>query len=165
MVVDRAAEFVGVQYKQKARLAGYHFKQTEPYSPWQNAAESTIREIKKGSGRKMITAKSPKVLWDDCLELEAYIRSHTAYDIYGLKGEVPETIMTGRTPDISPFAEYQWYQWVKFYNETAKYPNNKYVLGKYLGPSLDIGSAMAAKLLKRNGNYRHTSRFRALTPD
>jgi hypothetical protein len=157
MVVDGAAEFVENPYKKKARRAGSHFKQTELYSPWQNAAEGTIRELKKGSGRKLIVAKSPKRLWDDCLELEAYIKSHSAHDIYGLKGEVPETIMMGQTPDISPFAEYEWYQWVKYYDETSKYPHDRYVLGKYLGPSLD---------LKQNGNYsRHTSSFRSLTPD
>jgi hypothetical protein len=105
MVVDGA--FVGTRYKQKTRQADSHFKQTEPYSPWQNAAEGMIRELKKGSGRKMIMATSPKVLWDNCLELEAYIRSHTAHDKYGLKGKVTKTIMTGRTPDTSPPAEYQ----------------------------------------------------------
>jgi hypothetical protein len=28
----------------------------EPYSPWQNAAESAIRELKKAAGRKMVRA-------------------------------------------------------------------------------------------------------------
>ena len=45
-------------------------KQTEPYPPWQNAAEGTITELKKGAGRKMIKSNLPKKLWDDCLELE-----------------------------------------------------------------------------------------------
>ena len=43
-------------------------KQMEPYSPWQNAAEGAICEMKKASGRKMIGTSSPKVLWDDCLD-------------------------------------------------------------------------------------------------
>ena len=45
-------------------------------------AEGVIRELKIGSGRKMTKMKSPKVLWDDCLELEAYILSNMALDIF-----------------------------------------------------------------------------------
>ena len=37
-----------------SREADCHVKQTEPYSPWQNAAVGTIRELKKSAGRKMI---------------------------------------------------------------------------------------------------------------
>ena len=35
---------------------------TEPYSPWQNAAELAIRELKKGAGCKAAHAKSPRKL-------------------------------------------------------------------------------------------------------
>ena len=42
------------------------------------------------SGRKLFG--TPKRLWDDCLELESYIRSKTAYNIYKLDEEVPETL-------------------------------------------------------------------------
>ena len=70
--------------------------------------------LKKGAGRKMIKKRSPKKLWDDCLELEGYIRSNTAHDIFMLNGEVPETIMSGETSDISQFCEFEWYDWVYF---------------------------------------------------
>ena len=62
----------------------------------------------------MIKRRSPKKLWDDCLELEGYIRSNTAHDIFMLNGEVPETIMSGKTSDISQFCEFEWYDWVYF---------------------------------------------------
>ena len=39
--------------------------------------------------------KSPKVLWEDCLELESYIHSNTALDIFELDGMTPETKMSG----------------------------------------------------------------------
>ena len=38
-------------------------------------------------------------------------------------------------------------------------------LGRYLGPLLDIGPAMTAKILKRNGNTTHVSTYRALTDE
>ena len=82
-------------------------KQTEPYTPWSNAAEAAIRELKKGVGRQMVRSKAPKRLWDNCLEREAYVRSLTAHDIYRPDGQVPETLVSGKTADISPFAAFK----------------------------------------------------------
>ena len=45
------------------------------------------------------------------------------------------------------------------------YPNDKFVLGRYLGPSTDIGPAMTAKIMKPNGYYAHRSSYRGLTQD
>ena len=73
--------------------------------------------------------------------------------------------MKGETTNIGTFCQFGWYQWVKYYDETAKYPNGKYVLGRYLVPSPGIGSQKTAKILKKNGNYYHTSTFRELTHD
>ena len=110
MIMDGANEQVKGEFRKKCRQAGVHVKQTEPYSPWQNNAESSIRELKKAVGQEMVQSKAPKRLWDDCLEHEAYIRSFMAHDIYSLNGEVPETIVSGETADISPFALFGWYE-------------------------------------------------------
>ena len=69
LVMDGAREQGMGEFRHKAWQADCHVKQTEPYSPWQNAAEGTIWELKKSAGRKMIKANSPKKLWDDCIEL------------------------------------------------------------------------------------------------
>ena len=76
--MDGVREQVMGEFRHKAKQADCHVEQTEPYSPWQNAAESTIRELEKGAGRKIIKSNFPKKLWDDCLELEMEIRSCTA---------------------------------------------------------------------------------------
>ena len=47
----------------------------------------------------------------------------------------------------------------------APCPEYKQVLGRYQGPSIDIGLAMTAKILKANGKVIHTSTYRSLTPD
>ena len=60
LVMDGVREQVMGEFRHKARQADCHVKQTEPYSLWQNAAESTIRELKKGAGRKMIKSNSPR---------------------------------------------------------------------------------------------------------
>jgi len=49
----------------------------------------------------MVRAGAPKPFWADAIELEAYVRSNTAHDIFILQGEVPGTVMSGKTSDIS----------------------------------------------------------------
>ena len=44
-------------------------------------------------------------------------------------------------------------------------PHENFVLGRYLGPSFDIGPDMTAKILKKNGDYVHRSTYRSLTDD
>ena len=167
MICDGASEMTGrkSRFYQKLKDAHCHLRETEPYSPWQNSAEREIRELKKGSGRKSVASDSPIRLWDHCLELESFIRSHTAHDIFKLDGRVPETIVSGETADISPFCEFGWWDWVMFRDNGVAFPEDKMVLGKYLGPSIDVGPAMTAKIMKANGEVVDRSTLRSLTPE
>ena len=54
----------------------------------------------------MLKYGGPKPLWDNCIELEALIRSHIALNIYGLEGQVPETVISVQTGDISNLCEF-----------------------------------------------------------
>ena len=128
--------------------------QLEPYTPWSTAAEREIKEI-KGAGHKLLWSWVLKQLWDDCFELEAYIRSNTAYDINKLDGEVPKTVMSGETSDISQFCEREWFEWVVHWDEMALFPDGVLKLGHYLGPSVNIGPAMTANILTENGQVQH----------
>lgn len=164
LISDNAKELTQGEFARKARQAKCSLDTTDNYSPWQNRAESEIRELKRLSTRWMIKTRSPKKLWDDCLELSALIRSHTAHNIYQLHGQVPETIMTGETADISYICEYSWYEWV-MYNDATTYPEDKEKLGRYLGPTLPgIGSVMSYKILRSNGERVFRSTMRKLTP-
>jgi hypothetical protein len=49
-------------FKRKFCNASCHARQTEPYSPWQQAAEGCIRELKWGVFREMIKTGPPRVL-------------------------------------------------------------------------------------------------------
>ena len=101
-------------FKAKCQDAANHIKQTESHSPWKNAAEGGIMELKKASGQKMVRAGAPKPFWADAIEWEAYIQSNTAWDIYQLQGETPETVLSGETANISQFCELSFYEWVMF---------------------------------------------------
>ena len=64
LIMDGSKEQMMGQFRKKAKQMGAHIKQMEPDSPWQNAAEGAIREVKHGAGRKMAKKGSPFVLWD-----------------------------------------------------------------------------------------------------
>lgn len=165
LVMDGSLEQTLGNFRKKARDAGCKIMQTEPYSPWSNQAELAIRELKKSTRRKMVATKSPRVLWDDCLELEADIISHTAHEGHVMQGQVPQQLVTGQSCDISRIAEFGWYQWIYWYDQQADFPSPKKVIGRYLGPTRDIGSALTAKILKENGNYAWRSSFVAVSDD
>ena len=85
----------------------------------------------------MVRSKAPKRLWDDCLEREAYVRSLTAHDIYKFDGQIPETIVSSETANISPFAALKLFEWV-----VPPPPDDAMILGRDLGPAINIGPAM-----------------------
>ena len=130
MVMDGSKEQTLGKFRKKCREAACHVRQTEPLSPWSNYAEVSIKQLKLASGRDLRRSKCPKMLWDDCIERQVYIRSFTAHDIYSLQGEVPETLVCGETPDISEFASFQWYEWIKFRDQQVAFPHDNFVLGR-----------------------------------
>ena len=142
IVADNSKEQSFGNFARKCREADCHLVNTEPHSPWMMAAEGCIKELKPGSSWKMLKSGSPKRLWDHAIELEALIRSHTALDIYALQGQVPETIMTGQTADISNLYEYEWFQWVMYYEPPLSYPDDKMRIGRYLGPANHVCTAV-----------------------
>ena len=88
-------------------------------------------------------------------------RSHTALDIFSLNGQVLETIVSGKTVDISPFALFKWYEWVMYQSFSCR----QLVLGWDLGPAIDIGPVMTRQLLKANGKIVYHLTVQSLTPD
>ena len=70
--------------------------------------------MKKASECKMVKAGAPKRFWADAIEREAYIQSNTAWDIYQLQGETPETVLYGKTANIRQFCDLSFYKWVMF---------------------------------------------------
>jgi hypothetical protein len=164
MIMDDAKELVGGEFRLKCRRAGCYSKTLEPYSPWMNRAEGTIRELKRATRRAMVKSGSPKRLWDYCLELQSRIRSNVAHNITTLDGQTPETLMTGETADISSLCEFEWFQWVWFRDQKAGWPEEAKVLGRYLGPAKSIGPEMCMHILKSNGRVVQRTTVGPLTP-
>jgi hypothetical protein len=62
MILDSSKEQVEGAFKHKLKEVNCHLRVTEPYSPWQQAAEGCIRKLKQGVFRKMIKTGAPKRL-------------------------------------------------------------------------------------------------------
>ena len=67
------------KFHQKLKDAACHLKQLEQYTPWSNSVEREIKELNKGAVCKLLQSRAINFLWDDCLELEAYIWPNTAH--------------------------------------------------------------------------------------
>jgi hypothetical protein len=74
MVMDGANAQIQGGFRRKLREAGCHIKQKYPHTPTSNSAEGSIRELKRGVGRKTVRSRAPKRLWDEWLVREAYVR-------------------------------------------------------------------------------------------
>ena len=110
-VCNNGKEMIQGKFYQKLKDVLCHLKQLAPYVPWSNVA-GEITQLKKRASYKLLWSRAPNCLWDDCLEQEAYIRSNTAHDINKLEEEVPKTVISEETSDISQFCKLEWFKWV-----------------------------------------------------
>jgi hypothetical protein len=106
MVMDGDKAQSEDKFRRKLCDAGFHIKQTKPHTQSSNMGEGGVCELKRGVGRQMLRYGCPKRLWDGVIIREAYVRSHTSLDIFGLEGQVTESKVKGETVDISTIAEY-----------------------------------------------------------
>ena len=81
-------------------------------------------------------------------------RTFSANNVFELNGEVPTTVMKGETVNITHLCKFGWYDWVYFRDNAVTYPNDKWVLGTWLGPQF-----------KDNGRCVYRSSYRHLTED
>ena len=86
-----------------------------------------------------------------------------ALDLHALGGLAPETLTKGNAPDISRLVEHEWCDWAKFRDAAPSFPDTNEVLGRWLGPSPDIGSEMCYHVLKSSGEVVQRTAARALS--
>ena len=163
IVMDGAREQVLGKFKDACNDATVLVQQLEYNTPWANRAEGAVRENKRAVRRAMKKSDCPAKLWDYCAELQAKIRCHTAHDIPTLNGQVPETVVTGNTADISELVEFGWYEWIYYRDATGSFPLPEEELGRYLGPSENVGSKMSMWSLKGNGKVVSRTTLRTLS--
>jgi hypothetical protein len=109
VITDGAAEETGGPWKKE--MQHYRIKQqwSEPYSQWQNRAESEIRELKRIIRKTVQRSFAPKRLWDFCGQWAAAVRRRTSLELPGLEGRTPEENLHARVVDISAYAQFDFY--------------------------------------------------------
>ena len=151
IVTDNAPEEIGGEFGKICRKFRIKQEQTVPYSPWSNLAESTIRELKVKIRRTLRRSKAPKRLWCFCGKWVAAIRRLTALDMPQLQGRVPEEDVLGSTPDISQYAQFDWYEPVMYWDPVAGFPHEQKLLGRWVGVAEVSTDLMAFYILTKTG--------------
>ena len=77
IVTDGALEQQAGHWETMRKKHGIQQRWTEPYSPWQNRAEDSVREIKKAIKRHTLQRNSPKRVWCYLGEWVAAVRRLT----------------------------------------------------------------------------------------
>jgi hypothetical protein len=120
--------------------------QTEPYSPWQNHAEDQIREVRRRWMLMRQRKNIPPRLWDYAMNHITKLMNLTAQ---GQNGRTGHEEITGETPDISKYFDFDFYDWVWYWDTQDK--ENSPKIGRWLGPSHRIGASMCFYVLGKNG--------------
>ena len=164
IVSDGSKEQKSSEFRNEVNRIRSRQHTTEPYSQWQNASEREIREIKSGIKRFTLRENSPFKLWDFCGEYVSAIRRLTAHDIPGLNGLSPEENIHARTPDISAYAQYEWYEAVWYVDPPGGIKPRK-KLGRWIGVAEKVGGPMTYWILPKSCDPIARSSVFPLTED
>jgi len=151
VIVDGAQEQVGknTEFNRTCKYYKIQQRQTEPYTPRQNRAESAIGEVKKRWRNKMRSKGVPKRLWDYGLVWVSEITNRTAR---GPEARTPLEALTGNTPDISEWLDFDFYDWCWYWQgPTHELTEDKAEIGRVLGVAHRVGSDLCYWVLTSTG--------------
>jgi hypothetical protein len=153
LVTDGATEFTGphTEFVKEARRMRIMLHTTEQGRKNQNhAAEREIGFLSKRWKLRMTKKKVPKRLWDFGLVYESELLSRMA------RGDDRRTgyeVVTGQTPDISEWLDFECYDLVWWLERTEKPNITDYTgrLARWLGVSHQVGSNLCYWLIMESG--------------
>ena len=93
------------------------------------------------------------------------VRQLTAHDIPSLGGRVPSEIVGGFTPDISDYAQFNWYEYVWIYDPTVQFPADARKLARWIGVAHDVGNPMTFWVLPQSCKVLARSSVSSCTDD
>jgi hypothetical protein len=164
LIPDNAKELVQGRFLRNAQKAQVAVLPLEPYMHNLNFAEDFIREAVRLFHRTMVARNVPRVLWDRCFVYCCEIRSLMALGHHEQEGECGATIIFGNTADISHVADFGFYDWCWFWSPKES-NQTRQQLGRWLGPSFDVGDALCFAVLSCNGVVMHRSSVFPLTTE
>ncbi len=87
-----------------------------------------------------------------------------ALPLYGLHGRTPYEILTGNTPDISEYIEYEWNQPIWIFNP-GTFPEQQQIVGRWIGVAHRVGQAMCYWVLPPSGIPIARTTIQAISKD
>ena len=86
----------------------------------------------------MTLNKCPDAFWDFGIQYVLRLRQLLVRS--AASGRAPIETITGETPDMSEFMDFDFYQWIKYREQTDK--DNPIKLGQWLGIAHKVGSSL-----------------------
>jgi len=165
IITDGAKELTLTEWQKYCKKLFIYQSATIPYSPWQNKAEASIRELKKKIRTMMRNSGAPKRMWCYCGELAAALRRLTASQQFDLQGRTPYEHIHGSTPDISMYALFSWYEPVFYLDPASTFPDEKKNIGLWIGIEESCTDIMAHRILTVKGEVVVRKSVWALSKD
>ena len=91
----------------------------------------------------MKASNCPLAFCDYCMKCHAGINNLTAKELFPLHGSNVHSALTEEEGDVSALCQYNWYEWCYYRENSEKFPFNREILGRFLGPSTVEGNEMA----------------------
>ena len=159
---DDAKELAQGEMRRKMTKYEIYHTMAEPYSPWQNYAEDSIRIIKNWARYFMQTTNTPIRLIDHAMLYVCELRNRTAASSILTKGRTPFEITFGFSPDISEYTTFEWYQYIWYWEPIQP---QKQLLGRWLGVSDHIGNGLTYKIINDKAEVIVRSTVTTLSED
>ena len=150
LTFDGAAVHTGPKTKFMQAIRKYEIKYhvSGPRRPNENPAEQSIHEVKKRWYRIMLKKKVPSRLWDYGFTWVCEIENISANLSKYADGRTPLEIITGETPDISEYLDFEFYDWVLYRSNAGL---GEVELARWLGVSHKVGRLMSYWILPESG--------------
>jgi hypothetical protein len=165
MHTDNAPELIQGEFAKLNRKMGTKQTSIEPITPNQNRAELCMREFKKRIWRLMARRNVPLRLWCFTAQYIADIMCFTAMPLAKLQGRTSYEFVHGNTPDISEYIEFEFYDWIWYWDSGAEYPDEKKRLGRWLGVAHRVGQGMCYYILTETSKVIVRSTLSSLDDD
>jgi hypothetical protein len=145
---DNSPELTAGDYRKTANDHTVNCTSAEPYFPWQNRAEPGINMVKKHTRRAMNQERIPAAAWDYVLSWLAEDLSHLAFATKGNRSGIENVL--GNSPDISHLLYFDIYQPDHYLEQFVAFPEDRQLLGRWLGTSHDVAQALCYWIMKPN---------------
>ena len=150
LTFDGASVQVGrkTKFQQVLRRSRIDYHVSQPYRPNENPAEQSIREVKKRWYRIQAKSGAHSRLADYGVAYVCETGNICANSSKYSNGRTPLEIITGETPDISEYLDFDFYDWVTFKSNAGVAAPE---LGRWLGVSHRVGPMMSYWILPVSG--------------